>query len=170
MRRPRRTGSPSRTHPFAAALFVPLGPLDETALRATFTVLSMACYVVVLLVTARRLGLTRSQVWAVGSGGAGGLHEHPAGVPVPGLGDRPLHPGADRGVLAGQGPTNEPIVLPVNRCQSLISTARANAVNVDTPRRQPSRRTTGVNSLSAANALVAASSRSRRAFTVRTAS
>src|SRR5665647_3755747 len=45
----------------------------------------------------------------------------------------------------GTRPTNEPMVLPVNRCQSPISTARANDVNVDTPRRQLNRRTTGVN-------------------------
>ena len=61
-------------------------------------------------------------------------------------------------------------MVPVNRCQSPISTARANAVSVETPRRQPSRRTTGVNSLSAAIAAIAASSRSRRAVTVSTAS
>ena len=36
---------------------------------------------------------------------------------------------------------------PVNRSQSPISTAKPNAVSVETPRRQPSRRTTGVNSL-----------------------
>jgi hypothetical protein len=34
----------------------------------------------------------------------------------------------------GTKPTNAPIVLPVNRCQSPISTA--SAVNVETPRRQ----------------------------------
>ena len=33
---------------------------------------------------------------------------------------------------------------PVNRCQSPISTANPNAVSVETPRRQPSRVTTGV--------------------------
>ena len=36
---------------------------------------------------------------------------------------------------------------PVNRCQSPISTANPNAVSVATPRMQPSRCTTGVNSL-----------------------
>src|SRR5665647_2456819 len=58
----------------------------------------------------------------------------------------------------GTRPTNEPMVLPVNRCQSPISMARANDVNVDTPRRQLNRRTTGVNSLSAAIAVIAADS------------
>ena len=46
----------------------------------------------------------------------------------------------------GTRPTKEPIELPVNRCHSPISTARANPVKVAMPRRQPSRRTTGVNS------------------------
>ena len=31
----------------------------------------------------------------------------------------------------GTSPTKEPMELPVNRCQSPISTARANAVSVD---------------------------------------
>jgi len=39
---------------------------------------------------------------------------------------------------------------PVNRSQSPISTASPNAVNVEMPRGQPNRVTTGVNSLSAA--------------------
>jgi hypothetical protein len=55
------------------------------------------------------------------------------------------------------------MLLPVNRCQSPISTASANPVNVLIPRRQPSRCTIGVNSLSAAISAIAASSRSRRA-------
>ena len=70
----------------------------------------------------------------------------------------------------GTSPTNEPMVLPVNRCQSPISTASASPVRSPTPRRHPSRRTSGVNSLSAAIAAIAASSRSRRALTVSTAS
>jgi hypothetical protein len=45
----------------------------------------------------------------------------------------------------GTSPTKEPIVFPVNRCQSPISTASANPVRVDTPRRQPSLVTIGVN-------------------------
>ena len=44
----------------------------------------------------------------------------------------------------GTSPTKEPMELPVNRCQSPISTASANPVKVATPRRQPSRRTTAV--------------------------
>ena len=55
----------------------------------------------------------------------------------------------------GTRPTKEPMVLPVNRCQSPISTASANPVRVLTPRRQPSRCTIGVNSLSAAIAAIA---------------
>ncbi len=55
------------------------------------------------------------------------------------------------------------MLLPVKRCQSPISTASANAVSVETPRRQLSRRTTGVNSLSAAIPAIAVSSLSRRA-------
>ena len=44
----------------------------------------------------------------------------------------------------GTRPTKEPIVDPVNRCQSPISTANANPVNVEIPRRQPSRRVMAV--------------------------
>jgi hypothetical protein len=51
---------------------------------------------------------------------------------------------------------------PVNRCQSTISTANPNAVKVETPRGHPSRCTTGVNSESAAIAMIALSTRSRR--------
>ena len=43
----------------------------------------------------------------------------------------------------GTNPTNEPIVLPVNRFQSPISTANANPVKVLTPRRQDTLRTIG---------------------------
>ena len=54
----------------------------------------------------------------------------------------------------GIRPTNEPIELPVNRVQSPISTARANPVRVEIPRRQPSRRTTSVYWLFAAMAVM----------------
>jgi hypothetical protein len=70
----------------------------------------------------------------------------------------------------GTSPTKEPMEFPVNRCQSPISTARANAVNVEMPRRQPKRCTMGVNSLSAAMASIASSRRLRRAVVTRTAS
>jgi hypothetical protein len=43
----------------------------------------------------------------------------------------------------GVRPTNAPMLEPVNRCQSPISTASPNTVSVDTPRRQPTRSTTG---------------------------
>jgi hypothetical protein len=68
----------------------------------------------------------------------------------------------------GTRPMKEPMVLPVNRCQSPISTASANPVRVLTPRRQPSLCTGSVNSESAAISPIAVSSRSRRALTVRT--
>ena len=98
----------------------------------------------------------------------GGLDQQPAGVAIAGLGDRALAAGAARGVLGRTRPTKEPMLSPVNRCQSPISTASANPVNVAIPRRQPSRRTSGVNSLSAASCAISASSRSRRAVTVKT--
>ena len=44
----------------------------------------------------------------------------------------------------GTRPTKEPLVLPVKRFQSPISTANANPVSAETPRRQPSRLTIGV--------------------------
>jgi hypothetical protein len=50
----------------------------------------------------------------------------------------------------GTRPRYAPIERPSRRCQSPISTANPNAVNVDTPRRHPSRVTTGVNMLSPA--------------------
>lgn len=52
-----------------------------------------------------------------------------------------------------------PMLAPVRRSQSPTSTANPKAVNVETPRRQPKRYTTGVSSLSAA---IATSRRSRR--------
>ncbi len=70
----------------------------------------------------------------------------------------------------GTSPMKDPMVLPVNRSQSPTSTANASPVRVPIPRRQPSRRTTGVNSQSAAMRVIASSRRSRRAFTLSTAS
>lgn len=67
----------------------------------------------------------------------GGLDQRPAQVPVPGLGDRSLHAGAARGVRAGVSPMKDPMVLPVNRSQRPVSTASANPVKVETPRRAP---------------------------------
>ena len=55
----------------------------------------------------------------------------------------------------GSGRRTRRCVDPVNRCQSPISTASPNAVSVEIPRRQPSRCTTAVNSLSAAIASIA---------------
>ena len=62
------------------------------------------------------------------------------------------------------------MVLPVKRVQSPISTASANPVKVLIPRKQPSRRTVGVNSEPAAICSIAASSRSRRTLTASTVS
>jgi hypothetical protein len=62
------------------------------------------------------------------------------------------------------------MLAPVNRSQLPISTASANPVRVETPRRQHSLRTVEVNSLSAAIAAIAASSRCRRATANSTAS
>lgn len=70
----------------------------------------------------------------------------------------------------GVNPTNEPIVFPVNRPQSPISTARAKPVRVEIPRRHPSRCTTGVNSLSAAIPAISVSNRARRSVTIVTVS
>jgi hypothetical protein len=50
----------------------------------------------------------------------------------------------------GTNPRYAPIERPLRRCQSPISTANPNAVNVETPRRHPSWVTTGVNTQSAA--------------------
>jgi hypothetical protein len=88
---------------------------------------------------------------------------------VAGLGDRPLAAAATTGLLAGHQAQPGPIVAPVNRCQSPISTASPNPVSTPTPRRQPSRATTGAQGGVAANSPMAASRRSRRAWTASTA-
>ena len=68
----------------------------------------------------------------------------------------------------GVSPTKAPMLAPLNLVQSPISTANANPVKVEIPRRQPSRRVIGVNSLSAAISAIWVSSRSRRAAPVAT--
>ena len=100
----------------------------------------------------------------------GGLDQQPAGVAVTGLGDRSLRSGVAGGRLGGHQPEVGADARPVNRCQSPISTANPNAVNVATPRTQHSRRTTGVKLLAAAMAVIVASSRSRRATAASTVS
>ena len=70
----------------------------------------------------------------------------------------------------GSSPTKAPMVAPVNRCQSPISTARANPVSVEMPRRQANRRVTAVIALSAASRSIASSSLARRARAVSTVS
>ena len=93
----------------------------------------------------------------------GRLDQQPAGVPVAGLGDRPLRAGPTGGGLgghqtrgrrrsSGRSTGASPRSRPPTRTRSTSTT----------PRRQPSRVTTGVNSLAAAIAVIAASSRSRR--------
>jgi hypothetical protein len=62
------------------------------------------------------------------------------------------------------------MLAPVNRCQSPSSTASANPVRVEIPRRQHRRRVMAVNSLSAATAVIAASSLLRRVSAKSTAS
>lgn len=81
-----------------------------------------------------------------------------------------LDPRLPGGVLRGHQADDEPMVLPVKRCQSPICTASANPVRLLTPLRHPRRRTPRVNSLLAAIVEIASSSRSRLAFMVRTAS
>src|SRR4051812_33996460 len=51
-------------------------------------------------------------------------------------------------------PTKDPMLLPVTRCQSPISTASANPVRVAIPCRQPRRCTTAVHSESPATAMI----------------
>ena len=62
------------------------------------------------------------------------------------------------------------MVLPVNRVQSPTSTARPNAVNVDTQRRHDKRVTIGDQAGSLASSTIAVSSRSRRSAVSSTAS
>src|SRR5699024_11715571 len=45
----------------------------------------------------------------------------------------------------GTSPTKDPMVAPVKRCQSPISTAKASPVRLLIPRKHPSRRASGVN-------------------------
>ena len=68
----------------------------------------------------------------------------------------------------GTRPTKEPMVLPVNRCQSPISTARSEDGQGADATQTSSRCTMSVNWQSAAISPIAVSSRSRRALTVRT--
>lgn len=100
----------------------------------------------------------------------GGLDQQPAGMTVAGLGDRAERARLARGVLRGDQAnegadrvTGEPALSP-------ISTARANPVNVEIPRRQPSLRTTSVYWLFSAMAVMRSSRRSRRAVIVTTLS
>ena len=100
----------------------------------------------------------------------GCLNQQPAGVGIAGLGDRPLHPRRSRRALAENQPDRQPILLPVSRSQSPISTLSANAVSVLTPRRHDIRRTIGVNSLSPAISAIDRHPTGRRAFIVGTCS
>jgi len=98
----------------------------------------------------------------------GRLDEQPPDVDVTGLGDLALNPRHAGGGLGGHQPheradgvAGEP--MPATDLHCPRDRGRR-------PRRHPSRRTTGVNSLSAAITSIAASSRSRRALTASTAS
>ncbi len=91
----------------------------------------------------------------------GGFDQQAAGVGVAGLGDRALHPGRAGGVL-GRDQADERAdavageAVPVADLDGRARTRSA----CEIPRRQPSRRTTGVNSLSPAISAIAVSSRS----------
>jgi hypothetical protein len=56
----------------------------------------------------------------------GCFDQQPAGVPVAGLGDRPCTRDCPEENSEGTSPTNEPMLFPVNRSQSPITTAQAN--------------------------------------------
>ena len=93
----------------------------------------------------------------------GRLHQQPAGMSITGLGDPTLDPTGPRGVLTGHQTqvgadrtSRQPTPI------ADLDGQPPNAVNVEIPRKQPSLCTTGVNSLSAAIAVIAASSRLRR--------
>jgi hypothetical protein len=73
-------------------------------------------------------------------------------------------------MLARREPEIGAMLCPVNRVQSPSSTASANPVSVEIPRRQHTRRVTAVNSLASAIAVICASSRSRRARVISIAS
>ena len=101
----------------------------------------------------------------------GGLDQQPAGVPVAGLGDRPLASGRRRrrtrwAPARGRRRSSGRSTGASRRSRPRARTRSTSA----TPRRQPSRVTTGVNSLAAAISAIAASSRSRRAVVASTVS
>ena len=88
-----------------------------------------------------------------------GLDQESTHVSVAGLGDRAQAAATAGGVLGRHQARYAPMLAPVNRCQSPISTASAKPVSVEIPRRQASRRVMSVNSESAAIAAMAVSSR-----------
>jgi hypothetical protein len=93
----------------------------------------------------------------------GGFDQQAAGMAVAGLGDPALRERvAPEEFSVGTNPRYAPIERPLRRCQSPISTANPNAINVEIPRRHPNRVTTGVNTESAAISTIASSRRSRR--------
>ena len=73
-----------------------------------------------------------------------GFDQQPAGVTIPVLVIEPCERDCPEECSVGTSPKNAPMVEPVNRCQSPISTANPNPVNVEMPRRQPSRWTRSV--------------------------
>ncbi len=70
----------------------------------------------------------------------------------------------------GTSPMNEPILLPVNRVPIADLDSEREPGQGRDPAQAASRRTSGVNSLSAAIASIWVSSRSRRAVTISTVS
>ena len=80
---------------------------------------------------------------------------------VPGAAGTPERDHRSDGRPAPEG-RYAPIVAPVSRCQSPISTHRANAVSVATPRRHPRRPTTSLQRGSVAIRAISPSSASRR--------
>lgn len=92
----------------------------------------------------------------------GGFDQQPSGVPVTGLGHCSLSSAGAGGVFRGHQAQ-----VGADRAASQpmpVSVASPNALSVAIPRIQPSRRTTGVNSLSAAIASIAISNRCRRSM------
>jgi hypothetical protein len=90
------------------------------------------------------------------------LHQQAAGVGVDGLGDPAWDREAPEECSDGTRPRYAPMVLPVKRFQSLISTARPRAVSTEIPRKHIRAWTTGAYRSVAAKAVIFVSSRSLR--------
>src|SRR6185295_933705 len=99
----------------------------------------------------------------------GGFNQQPPHVGVTGLGDRALRPAGPGGILAG----NQPQIGADARAGEAVPVAdldrQREPLNVEMPRRHASRRVSGLNSLSAASAVIFSSRRARRAVASTTA-